>query len=210
MAERASLRTLERTSVRLDAATRIRWLTPALIELHRGALYIDTAEGARPLEIQTPYGSATDIGTQFEVRVEPGAFRVRVRSGAVAIERGAERYFANQGTEMTISSRGAETRPVSVTGEEWAWTATIAPTIAFDGARLRDYLTAVAHENGLTLRYADAATRGVADRAVLRGSVEGLSVRDAVDVAIRAAGLTYTLEGGLLAVRARSDVEWPR
>jgi hypothetical protein len=196
----AALRTLDQTSVRLDAGTRLRWIAPSVIELQRGAVYLDTAEGARPLEIRTPYGSATDLGTQFEVRVQPGAVRVRVRSGAVAISRDGRTFEAVAGTEMTVTGNGAETRPVSTTGGEWTWTAALAPPVAFDGSTLTAYLSRVAREHGWVIAYADAATARAAERAVLRGSVEGLGPLDAVDIAIGAAGLAHAFDRGRLDV----------
>jgi ferric-dicitrate binding protein FerR (iron transport regulator) len=194
----------------MDVDTRLRWMSPSVIELQRGAVYIDTAEGARPLEIRTMYGSAIDIGTQFEVRVQTGALRVRVRSGAVSVKRRRDTFEASAGTELTVTEQGADTRPSSSSGPSWEWTARIAPPLTFEGSTLADYLGSLSREHGWTLEYADATIRVEANRTVLHGSVEGLSAGNAIAVAAGVSGLTHRFDGGRLVIARAGGARGPK
>src|SRR2546427_815740 len=81
---RAALRLDAGPSVRLDAGSDLRLVSAHVLELRRGAVYVDTgarspngsaatasgAEGpASPIEIRTSLGRVRDVGTQFEVRL---------------------------------------------------------------------------------------------------------------------------------------------
>jgi len=196
---RAAVRTLlQETSVRLDAGTRMRWLSPGVIELARGAVYVDTANGAPPMEVRTPLGTAIDVGTQFEVRLDTDVLRVRVRTGAVAVRRGRETFQAVSGTELTMTPRGAETRAISPFGSPWEWVADISPAFSMEGKSLREFLTHLAKENGWTLQYADPDLAREAAEIMLHGSVDGLRAEDALAVAVQTSGLAHRLENGQL------------
>ena len=204
-AARTAIRTATGTSVRVDAGSRVRLQTDTIVELTSGAVYVDTAEGAPALEIRTPYGTAIDIGTQFEVRLVAEALRVRVRTGAVAVKRDRESIQVGPGTEVTLTSQGAESRTVSRFGAEWEWAASLAPAVPMNGRPLAAFLADLSREHGWVVRYADAALAREASVIVLHGSVEGLQPAEAVSVALTTAGLSFTLEHGeLLIARTRT------
>jgi ferric-dicitrate binding protein FerR (iron transport regulator) len=199
-AGRAAMRTESGTSIRLDEHSRVRLVTPTLIEVTAGAVYIDTADGAPAMEVHTTFGSVIDIGTQFEVRLVADALRVRVRSGGVAVRRERDTIHVTAGTELTLNSRGAESRTVPAYGDAWDWTARLAPRIVLEGQTVTAFLSAIAHEHGWTVHYEDRALERDAATIVLRGTVDGLSAEAAVGVALTIADLSYTLERGDLIV----------
>ena len=57
-------------SVRLDAASRIRFRSAGDIVLERGTVYVDNQAGSDHVSVHTPLGVVRDIGTQYEVRLE--------------------------------------------------------------------------------------------------------------------------------------------
>ncbi len=120
---RVALRLDDGTSVRVDRGSRARLLAPAVIELTSGAVYLDTGRDSTALEVRTAFGTAHDIGTQFEVRLDPAAVRVRVRSGVVELRRSGESLTARAGTELTVSSGGATRRAIPANAPDWAWAA---------------------------------------------------------------------------------------
>ena len=82
----AGLRLADQYSIRLDEGTSVRFESSHVLVLSQGALYVDSGgspNGATPLEIRTPFGTARNQGTQFEVRLQDAGLRVRVREGVV-------------------------------------------------------------------------------------------------------------------------------
>lgn len=201
---RAALRIASGASVRVDHSSRVRFVTGTIIELTAGAVYLDTGSHAVALEIRTPLGVASDIGTQFEVRLVAESLRVRVRTGAVAVHRDRESIQVESGTELTLTSKGAESRTVPRSGVEWDWASSVAPSFQIEGQPLHAFLEQLSRENGWILKYADPALARDASVIVLHGSVEGLSPADALGVALTSAALSYSLERGDLMV-SRSE-----
>ena len=58
--------------MRLDADTRLGLVSGSVLELHRGAVYVDSGALAQRLEIRTPFGIARNVGTRFDVRLGSG------------------------------------------------------------------------------------------------------------------------------------------
>jgi len=188
------------SSIRIDRGSRVRWLTPATLEVTAGAVYAATADPSRGFEVRTAMGILRDVGTQFEVRLTGSLLRLRVRTGTVEIRRDAGVDTAAAGTEATITMNGIAVRPVPAYGSEWAWTTEVAPAFAIEGRTLGSYLQHLAGEQGWMLHYADPTVSEAAGRALLRGSVDGLSAEDALGVVLAASGLEYRLRGGELHV----------
>lgn len=193
---RVALRIVDGTSVRLDAGSRARLRSSTVIELTHGALYIDTGRDATGLEVRTPFGTAHDIGTQFEVRLRDSSLRLRVRTGVVELRRRNQSIQARSGTELTIASAGDVSRPVSTHGPEWEWAASLAPAFDIEGRTLAAFLEHLSREHGWTLRYADAALAREASGIILHGSVSGLKPREALAVALETSGLAHRFEDG--------------
>jgi ferric-dicitrate binding protein FerR (iron transport regulator) len=197
---RLALRTATGASIRLDEHSRARLLSDRSIEMTAGAVYVDTADGAPALEIQTPLGAITDIGTQFEVRFIGDVLRVRVRSGVVAVQREGPSIRVEPNTEVALTSRGVESRAASGFGDDWNWTTAVAPVFHVEGQRLGTFLEHLARENGWTLRYEDEALKRAAADVVLHGSIDGLDTQAALAVTLTVADLSHSLERGELRI----------
>ena len=197
---RVGLQLRDGTSIRIDHSSRVRFLTPVVLEVITGATYVATADRSRGFEVRTTMGTLRDVGTQFEVRLTPSLLRLRVRTGTVDIRRGTVIDTAAAGTEATVTTNGIALRPVPAYGSEWGWTTEVAPAFAIEGRTLGSYLQHLAAEQGWTLHYADPAVAEAATRNILHGSVDGLTAEDALSVVLATSGLEYRLRSGELSV----------
>lgn len=206
---RVALRLADRTSLRLDAGTRLRFISDGLMELSTGALYLDTSAASTGVEVRTPLGIVRDIGTQFEVRVGPSALRISVRTGSVELQPLPQRTSVpgmvdpvsiGPGTQLTVSGSRSETTVISASGSAWAWAASLSPPFDIDGKPLASFLEHLAREYGWTIRYEDAQLARDASGIILHGSVAGLSPEDSLDVALRTSGLSFSIRNGEVAV----------
>lgn len=197
---RIGLRFGDGTSVRVDTQSRVRALSPAVIELSAGAVYVDTGSERRAFEVRTSLATARDIGTQFELRLIGDSLRLRVRTGIVELTNGARTVSGRARTEITLSANGAVSRPIAAHGAEWSWTTRVSPLLEMEGMSLASFLERVAREQGWTVEHRDPATARDAERIILHGSVSGLTPHEAVEVAIATSGLRHQFEGGSLVV----------
>jgi ferric-dicitrate binding protein FerR (iron transport regulator) len=191
-------------SIRLDHATSIVLQAPAVLMLHEGALYADSsgAEGAGShLEIRTAYGVVSDVGTQFELRLEPTGLRIRVREGEVALADRGSRLVVGLGEGLTVSRGRQPVRfPVPLFGETWSWTSEVVPPFAVEGRLLPDFLAWVSREQGWRWRFADDRAARHGSRITLHGSVEGLTPEQALSVVLPTAAMTHEVEDGALVI----------
>ena len=193
-------------SLRLDTGTELRLRSASVLELVRGAVYVDSA-GATSVEVRTSFGVVRDVGTQFEVRRLDGgdaALRVRVREGAVTLARGGETHEGRAGTELQVTADGTVTRgDVAAHGEAWGWILATAPPFEAEGRTLDEFLGWLRREGGWTLRYADDELAVHAAGVTLSGDTVGLTPLEAAQLWLPASGLVYRLEDGILVVDTR-------
>jgi hypothetical protein len=190
-------------SVRLDSASRIRILGRKTVALDRGALYADSGRQAppAPLSIRTPLGDIRETGTQFEVRLGAGSVRIRVREGSVVLRAADRVHRVDASTELEADGRGSSTtRTISTYGPEWDWIAGITPMPELEGLTARAFLDWVAREGGWTLHLADEEAARRAAQTVLRGSVDGLTLDQALDAVLPTCGMVHRIDDGRLIV----------
>ena len=207
---RVSLRLSRGVSLRFDRGSRARLVSASAIELGAGAVYVDSGPQAPELksqsrsavEVHTSFGIVTDIGTQFEIRLNDSSLRVRVRSGVVEVRRTAraEDVSARSGTELTLGPAGVTSRAVVPYGPDWAWAASIGPAFETAGRPLDAFLQHLCREQGWTLVYANPKLARDASGMILHGSTAGLQPSDALAVALATTGLTHRLRDGELLV----------
>ncbi len=191
-------------SLRLDRSTRLAMHAPDRLSLDVGAVYIDTVPAHRPtpIAVQTALGVARDVGTQFQVRVGPDTLVVGVRDGLVEVTRPDGAAAAvDDGQFFTIAADG-DTRRQAVPGddERWNWVHELAPPFDIDGATLAAFLEWYAGERGLELKWTDARSASRARATVLSGSIEGMSLDEAIDVVRRIAEFDYRQDADTIEV----------
>lgn len=217
---RLALRLAGGASLRLDAGTRVRLVSAVRIELERGAVYVDSGSAAgggrsQRVAVSTPAGVFEEIGTQFEVRIEPGpgvdraaaTTRLRVREGRVSLDRGAgagagaEPLVAAAGEALEIGGDGRVVRrPAPVRGPEWGWVLATAPMLDIEGITVREFLDWVARETGWRVELADPRTAAIVETTELHGSFGRLTPAEAPGPVLASCGLDHRVEDGALVV----------
>jgi hypothetical protein len=143
------------------------------------------------------------VGTQFELRLQPDSLNIRVREGevSVVVDGGNTRRTSRAGEALFISRDRPDVRSrIATSGSEWDWVTTIAQPFTLEGATVSAFLEWVSREQGWRWEYADAATGRRAERAVLHGSIEGLTPEEALAAVLPASGLTSRRDGDRLIV----------
>lgn len=209
---RIAVRSEAGRSFRLDVSTRVRIISPVVVALDRGKIYVDS--GLRPdpaggsLEIHTPFGIVREVGTQFEVHVSDDAVRIRVREGSVRMDGDRGTYDVDVGAEFRLGDGGVPIwGDVLPYGPEWDWLSRIAPAFDLEGSSARDFLEWISRERGWTLRFADERTRRSAAEIVLRGSIEGLTLDEALAAVLPTCHMVHRVENGILVIAALADGE---
>jgi hypothetical protein len=199
---RAALWLTDRRSLRLDANTDLRLDSEASISLDSGAVYIDAQNGSDTgIEVRTALGTATDIGTQFEVRFEEATLDVKVREGLVSLASNDEEYRITQGVTLSVDAEGeVVTGAITPYDPAWLWAQEIAPSFEIEGQTVLAFLDWVSSETGLSVRFESADVEQLAATTILHGSIEGLAPSQAPAVILPSARLSVSEDPGALLV----------
>jgi ferric-dicitrate binding protein FerR (iron transport regulator) len=181
---RAALQLANGVELRLDARTRIAFQDTTRARLVQGAVYVDAGDPSRvpspPFELDTPAGSVTHLGTQYEARIQDGSVRVGVREGRVRVARGSSDLVGDAGESLTIRGDEVIRAPLARTAAEWGWTADVTPPFSIEGRLVEDFLVWAARQTGRTLVYASSDAAQQARSVTLSGTVAGLTPDEAV------------------------------
>jgi ferric-dicitrate binding protein FerR (iron transport regulator) len=209
---RAALLLASGHSVRLDGGTRLKVLSDHVLQLDRGAVYVD-GRGARgaavvSVEVRTPQGTVRDVGTQFEVRELARALRLRVREGQISLDRQGSSLQLEAGQELELGRDGAITRrDLSPFGPEWDWVVDTAPRLDIAGRSLQEFLEWIARERGQSLSFESAEAAAAAPQIVLSGSIEGMTLEQALESVLPACRMSHRSAGSVLHIRALAPGE---
>lgn len=201
---RVALRLTGRQSLRLDHGTRVRLVSPAIVELDRGAVYLDSLEGSSPaaVTIRTASGDFQPVGTQFEVR-RAGTTHLRVREGRVRLQRQSGMVTAAQGEELIVHRDGTIERGyVEPDDPSWDWVVKTAPMLDIEGRTLRAFLDWVAREQGWKVKYATGEAASLSNTIILHGSISHLAPSEALRTVTLSSGFDYRVSDGKLIVGA--------
>ena len=181
-------------TIRQNADTRLRWTARRQVALDTGHIYVDSDGAGDPIVIVTAAGVVRDIGTRFDVRVRDGEVRVRVREGAVRMDTGTASRDARAGRALVARAGAIEEQATSTVGDDWDWIAR-ASGFRLQGARLETFVAWVEEESGRQVEFRPDSLRAESREIVLQGSVAGLSILDALEAVLPAAGLTHRMTG---------------
>jgi ferric-dicitrate binding protein FerR (iron transport regulator) len=200
----AAVRFAGGASIRVDRGTRVTWVSPQVIALEQGVVYVDSGSGSvnSALEVRTALGTARDIGTRFEVRIEQDTLRIRVRDGLVRVSQRQQTHDVPPGSEVTLDTDGRLTRqPILESSAAWAWTTTLATPFTLEGRSLEEFLTWVVEETGWQLRFARARDAVTARTLTLHGSIEDLIPAQAIEAVLPASGVEHVRRGDALIIQ---------
>ncbi|HEU5134176.1 MAG TPA: FecR family protein [Steroidobacteraceae bacterium] len=166
----------ESLSLRIDRQTRLRFDSREQVTLLAGALYVDSGgiNAVPALRIVTPAGAVRHVGTQFQVHVSGDVTVVRVREGRVLMSRasGAPADIT-AGDELRVSGGDlAWQRGLPSFGEDWEWSASVAPALDIENRPLAEFIAWVAREHGWQVRYGDETLQPRTLEIRLHGSLD--------------------------------------
>ena len=200
---RVALQLPDGQSLRIDQGTQLVASAEERFRLGRGAVYFDSGRNANasPVFIDTPYGVATDVGTQFQVRLLANTVVVGVREGLVELSRpGYEALTVDRGHLLEIADDGgADHREIEDNGM-WDWVNSIAPEIDTKGMTLASYLGWYAREKGYEIEWADAESRDDAMNIKLSVSIQGLTLGEGLAVVQAVAPFNYEIDDATMRV----------
>ena len=202
---RAAFQLGEGTSIRLAGGTAVVFVSIGRLQLAQGGVYVDAdpVRRAGSVTVETPFATVSHVGTQFELRSDPGSLDVRVREGEVSVDLPAGRLTTHAGEALLIDrEHRVERRTIATSGPDWAWVTTMAQPFVLEGATVPAFLAWASREQGWRWEYADGAARRIAERAVLHGTIDGLSPEEAVRAVLPALGLASRWGGDRLVVSA--------
>lgn len=196
-------------TVRIDSGSQLRFVAGNILELERGAVYVDTELLLGPvsaIEIRTPFGVTRNTGTQFMVRIRESDKKtiiVRVRAGTVLTTQKGQIFTTSAGEQSVIDSDGViERGPSSNFGGAWQWVLEAAPEYRIEGRTLQDFLAWVARETGWQIAL-EASDEQLFDASeiILHGKIGGLTPDQAAYAVLADAGLEGELNDGTFVVR---------
>jgi ferric-dicitrate binding protein FerR (iron transport regulator) len=202
---RAALQLSDGVSLRLDHDTRIALIDAGRVDVRAGAVYVDAGtapHGSERLRVGTPAGMVQHVGTQYEARIVNSGTRIRVREGRVDLlpEHGSVQTAA-VGEQLFVSVTGQiERGPIAPSDAEWQWAANTAPSFNIDGSAVRAFLTWAGRELGREVIFATPESEAEADRAVLSGSITGLTPSEALSAVLPTTALRSTEHDGKLEI----------
>lgn len=197
-------------SLRIDANTRIRFVSDVSAFLEDGRVYFDSrpglaagtdAGGSPNFLLETDRGTVRHVGTQYMVEADASGLVVSVREGEVEIKAGVYEERVSSGQQATLSgSRRPYVLSIDRFGERWGWISRTTPARDVNGRTLHEFLTWVGRETGLEIRYEDGAEAIAKDEAELVGTVSSAPL-DALPVRVATAALEYHIEEGVIYIR---------
>ena len=195
-------------SLRLAAATEVEMDGPRRVLLRSGTVYLDNKGSVGTgYQIETPAGTARDVGTQFELHVAGSALRLRVREGRVEVDRAGQLVTGSAGEQLEIDVLGSVVRStIATTDAAWQWAETLAPAPDIDGKPAAVLLDWVARETGRKLHYESATVESRAATVILHGNIRHLAPLAALDVMLATTDLEYSLVGDTMEVRTRTEL----
>jgi len=183
-------------SVRVDHGTRLTLADRGALQLHAGAVYLDSGRGVGGIAVHTPLLQARDIGTRFMVRHAPGGESdVAVRDGEVQVGDGGARRVLTDGERLQLAADGHSRRSrLPPHDPAWQWARAAAIPFAADGRPLRELLQWYAHESGLRLQIDPSPRLHSRLDAALQGDLQGLDADELLQVAAAAAPVTLDVD----------------
>lgn len=181
-------------SLRIDANSRVAFLSASAIELVSGRMYFDSMNASVDLDVQTEFGVIRHLGTQYIGHVDAQSLSVSVREGRVAVD---GLYFGEVVAEprqslTIIGNARPQLQNISPYGDEWRWIELTAPPANFNGKTIYELLLWVARETGLTFEFDDPDVESLVRKETLKGLVD-TEPRTALRQGLLSADLGYDI-----------------
>ena len=200
-------------AIRIGPSTALSLERPGRVRLLGGQVYVDTGPSAArvgSLTVATPLGDLTHLGTQFQVRLDPGpSMSVNVREGLVRMEGLGLAQTLGRREGVDVTPGGAVThRIVEPYDALWSWVNAFVPNFPIEGQPLSVFLDWFVRETGRSLVFVPPVTRADTDQTTLSGSISGLTPGQALAAVLATTRFRYdvTVSGELrIGLNATAD-----
>ena len=202
---RAAIVLANGVELRLDSNTAVTLDSEASLSLEHGALYLDSSHRAGPPEpvaIVARGAVIRDIGTRYEVRLSDQELRVRVRDGRVEVSSAFGTREADRGGQLRVTSSAILSGRASTSGADWDWIVRAIGPPQLEGRPLPEFLEWAEREGGRPIRFADPALEKANRATIVYGSIESLTVEEALDVVLPSCGLARRTDGDVITIVA--------
>jgi len=181
-------------SLRIDANSRVAFLSDSAIELVSGAMYFDSMNQNVELHVRTKYGVIRHLGTQYMGRIDAESLAVSVREGRVAVDGLNFDEVAEPRQRLTFSGSARPTvLSISPYGDDWRWVELTAPQVDLDGKTAFELLQWVTRETGLTITFDPPSVEQIARESFVLGPVDA-EPRIALGQGLLSVSLTYGID----------------
>ncbi len=180
---------IEHAHISLDGGSTVRFEQSNRVHLFGGRIYIDVySSNPGAITVATESVEISDIGTQFEVSRTNSDVQVSVREGRVDITlAGGSTHMARAhegtGEVVRLTGQGEVSRSmIKTTDTHWDWITKTRTIPEMAGKPVFDYLTWIARDRGLTLKWQGDAVKMTAqtDSMLGAGSAENESLENAL------------------------------
>ncbi|HYB95413.1 MAG TPA: FecR domain-containing protein [Vicinamibacterales bacterium] len=205
---RAAIVLANGVELRLDSNTIVTLDTDGSIALDGGALYLDSSNRTGPPETVAIVARGTvirNIGTRYEARLSDQELRVRVREGRVAVSSAFGTREADRGGQLRVTSSGILAGQAPISGADWDWIVRAVRAPQLEGRPLPEFLEWAAREGGRPIRFADPALERANAATIVYGTIDSLTVEEALDVVLPSCGLARRTDGEVITLVPADD-----
>jgi ferric-dicitrate binding protein FerR (iron transport regulator) len=146
-----------------------------------------------------------NIGTRYEVRLSDAELRVRVRDGRVEVSSAFGMREADGGNQLRVTESGILSGPASTSGADWEWIVRAARPPQLEGRPLTEFLAWAEREGGRPIRFADRALERANAATIVYGTIDRLTVEEALDVVLASCGLARRTDEDVITIVAGDD-----
>lgn len=198
-------------SLRIDADTRVEFISAGAIYLRSGRIYFDSTpselitsisggSNGTKFRIETEHGTVTHVGTQYMTYANGGELTVSVREGRVSMNGNYHNKTVLEGQQLTVAgSRRASVANFSRHGAAWDWVLQTSPIADVDGRSVDEFLNWVSRETGLRIVYESPEAEQKARSGILKGKVD-MDPRSALAFRMMGEDLDWHIDGGAIKV----------
>ena len=198
-------------SLRIDADTRIEFVSAEEVYLRSGRIYFDSTPSeliagipGRSVEtqfrIKTDHGTVTHVGTQYMTHSSGTELTISVREGRVSMDGKYHDETVLEGQQLKVTgSNRANVANFPRHGAAWDWVEKTSPAADVEGRSVYEFLKWVSRETGLEIVYESPAAEQKARAGILKGTVDE-DPKSALEIWMMGEDLSWQIDGGTIKV----------
>jgi hypothetical protein len=207
-------------SLRIDADTRIEFISAEEVYLRSGRIYFDSTpseliagiprgSAETKFRIKTDRGTVTHVGTQYMASSNGTELTITVREGRVSMDGNYHNETVLEGQQLKVTgSNRASVADFPRHGAAWDWVEKTSPIADVDGRSVDEFLKWVGRETGLGILYESPEAAQKARAGILKGKVD-MDPRSALEFWMMGEDLNWRIDGGTIKVSLKKENSGP-